>query len=252
MCSEFTSRFYSADGSLKDFGIDLPDGQDEFDLRVRGYMKTEQAPIIVANDKGNFELKMMCFSLCPSWSKEFPAKFSTYNARMDRPATKKGAQVGQVERIYQVPTWREPFVNGQTCLIPMNSAIESSYFGKSAGQIIHFSQKSGGLYFVCGLYSPWVNKETGEIHDTFTLITDNPYKFFFDHGHDRSVMVIEKQARERWLLDKKMKPEDRFNYLREHRVSLEWVVKKDRDMKAGWQKRAPNEQEISQIRVWEN
>lgn len=244
------SKIYANDGSLKDFDIDWPADQGEFDLRVRGYMKTEKAPVIVSNPNGKFELKMMCFSLCPAWSKEFPAKFSTYNARMDRPSTKSNAKIGEIERIYQVPTWREPFVNGQTCLIPMNSAIESSYFGKSAGKIIHFSTKDKSLYFVCGIWSTWLDKKSGEIHDTFALITDHPYKFFFEHGHDRSVLIINKSAQMDWLRNQKMKPEHRFDFLRQNRVTLDWDVQIDREMKSGWQKRAPDAEEIKNIQIW--
>lgn len=216
----------------------------EFDIRVQGYLKTDEAPVIRRNINGEIEIAMMKFSLCPSWSKEFPTSFATYNARMVR------ENKGRIEKIYQAPTWKESFIKGQTCLVPLSSAIESSYFGLSAGKMIRFLKKDKGTYYVAGLWSTWVNKETGELIDTFTLITDDPYEFFFRHGHDRSVFVIKDEAFSEWLLNVDMTAEQRFNFLRNNRVALDWDVEEDRLLKPGWEKRAPSEKEISVIQVW--
>lgn len=223
-------------------------GNQAIDLRPQGFLKTNLAPVIFQNSHQQLEIKMMNFSFCPSWSKEFPVKFTTYNARMERPHPKIK---DKTEYIYEVPTWKEAFIKGQTCLVPMTSAIESSYFGKSAGKMIGFHQKNSDVFFVAGLYNEWVNKTSGEIHDTFTLITDNPYRFFFEHGHDRSVFVINPDVNLIWLTDKKMTPQERFQFLRQNRVSLEWDVTVEREMKSGWEKRAPKDPEIQEIQVWD-
>lgn len=207
-------------------------------------MKTDEAPVIRQNEAGELEIKMMKFSLCPSWSKEFPTKFSTYNARMER------ENKGKLERIYQAPTWKESFVKGQTCIVPLNAAVESSYFGLSAGKMIQFLREDGETYYVAGLWSTWINKETGETEDTFTLITDDPYEFFFLHGHDRSIFVINESAHLEWMKNKSMTAEQRFNFLRKNRISLKWTVETDREMKSGWEKKAPSKEEIAQIPVW--
>lgn len=219
---------------------------EQLEYRPQGYLKTNQAPVIFMNDSGNLEMKEMCFSLCPSWSKEFPTKFTTYNARMERPSKIEG----QIERIYDVATWKESFRNGKTCLVPMNTATESSYFGESAGNIVGFSKTDDEVFFVAGLYNEWLNKETGEVVDTFTLITDDPYEFFFRHGHDRSVFVIDDKAHIKWLTDKKMKHLERFNLLRENRINLDWKVETERPLAKGWEKRAPSPEEIEAMKVW--
>lgn len=200
--------------------------------------------MIRTSHKGGLELSMMKFSLCPSWSKEFPTKFTTYNARMER--KNKGRQ----ELIFEVPTWKESFIQGQTCLVPLNAAIESSYFGLSAGKMIQFTQKENRVYYVVGLWASWLNKETGELIESFTLITDDPYDFFFKHGHDRSVFVISESAYQDWLTNRQMKPLDRFQFLKNNRVDLDWSVTVDREMKPGWEKRAPTPDEIADIKIW--
>lgn len=245
MCAQFTLKIKANDLALR-FGIKLPEKffEKNFDLRVQGYLKTDEAPVVRANDKGDLEVVMMKFSLCPSWAKEFPVKFSTYNARMER------VSGGRHEKIFEVPTWRQSFSKGQTCLVPMNAAIESSYFGLSAGKMIQFQTNNSSTFYAAGLWDSWMDKNTGEVIESFTLITDDPYKFFFEHGHDRSVFVIEPESHTRWLTDKTMKPEARFNFLRENRIGLDWKVEVDREMKSGWQKRAPTAKEISEINVW--
>lgn len=213
-------------------------------MRVQGFLKTDEAPVIRLSDKGELELSMMKFSLCPSWSKEFPTKFTTYNARMERENN------GRLEKIYEVPTWKESFIKGQTCLVPLNAAIESSYFGLSAGKMIQFTQKDNSVYFVAGLWASWLDKETGELVDTFTLITDDPYEFFFQHGHDRSIFVIDESAYQDWLTNRQLKPIERFQLLKNNRINLDWSVVVDREMKPGWEKRAPKPDEIAKIKIW--
>lgn len=218
----------------------------EWDTTVRGFIKTDVAPVLIA-ENNNLVLKEMCFSLCPSWSKEFPYPWTTYNARMERP---KPSHPNTTEYIYQVPTWRESFSKGQTCLIPMQGAIESSYFGSHAGKIIQFSQQSKELFFTVGIYSNWVNKQTGEIKSSFALITDDPSQFFFDCGHDRSIFCIDESSYETWLFGQNQTPKQRFDFLRKSRVNLHWDVSTEREMKTGWQKRAPRTDEINQVHIW--
>lgn len=216
-----------------------------YDVSVRGFMKTDVAPIILF-EKGELVIKNAAFSLCPTWSKEYPCKFSTYNARLERENPKTGAQ----EFIFQVPTWKDSFNNGKTCLVPMQAASESSYFGTHAGKMVRFSTKKDEIFFVVGLYSEWLDKKTGEVKETFTLLTDDPYQFFFDTGHDRSVIIIKDSKMEEWLKNQKMKPQERFNFIRDNRISLDWKAETEREMKAGWEKKAPTKDEIKQIKVW--
>lgn len=218
--------------------------QDTFDLRVQGFLKSEMAPVIRGAFNKDLEILPMKFSLCPSWSKEFPAPFTTYNARMER------VNKGRIEKIYQIPSWRESFQLGRTCLVPMTAAIESSYFGLSAGNIVRFMRHDREIFFAAGIWSSWTNPSTGEIHETFALITDDPYEFFFEHGHDRSIISLRPEAYDNWLLSPEMKSEERFQFIRKNRITLPWAVETDRSMKAGWEKRAPSLAEISEIKIW--
>lgn len=243
MCAHFTLKAKATEIGNK-FGIKISE-ELSFDFLVRGYLKTESAPIIIF-ENGKLVLKNALFSLVPSWSAEFPCKFTTYNARLERLNPKSG----KTEYIYQVPTWKESFNNAQTCLIPMSGAIESSYFGTEAGHMVKFFNKEESVFYCLGLYNNWTNKTTGEVKETFTLLTDDPYKFFYDSGHDRSVLVIDDSSHEQWLGDNKMSPEQRLQFIRKKRITLDWNVTKERPLKDGWQKKAPRVEEIKSISIW--
>ena len=242
MCAHFTLKA-KANELAKKFKIKISEDLD-FNVSVRGFMKTELAPIILF-DKNRAIIKEACFSLVPSWSKEFPVKFTTYNARLER----ENPKTGKPEFIYEVPTWKDSFSKGKTCFVPMNFAFESSYFGSHAGHIIKFSTTSETVFFAAGLYSEWLNKETGEVKETFTLLTDDPYPYFFKAGHDRSIIALDESVYDQWL-SSKMEPKERLLFLRKNRIDLDWKVETDRPMKAGWEKRAPTSEEISHIKVW--
>jgi hypothetical protein len=99
------------------------------------------------------------------------------------------------------------------------------------------------------LWNDWFNPLTGEFIPTFTLLTDEPDSTVFAHGHDRSIIPIGHSDWMSWLQDA-MDASSRVHFLRSHRIQPEWTVAVERDLKLGWQKRAPSPDEIAQIKVW--
>ena len=250
MCAQIYLKV-KANELAKRFGITISEdlSQMVFEKITYGYMKTETCPVVVFSED-KFQIKEMYFSLCPAWSKEFPCKWSTYNARLERDSTNE--KTGKVKRefIFEVATWRDAFSKGRTCLVPISGAIESSYFGSHAGNIVRFSDSKDEVFYALGICSEWVDKKTGEVKETFALLTDDPYEFFFETGHDRSIIVIGEKNFDRWLKDTGMSPQERFEFIRESRVSRKWKVDVERPMKSGWEKRAPSESELKQVAVF--
>jgi putative SOS response-associated peptidase YedK len=257
MCAQFILKAKLKDlvvrfGAKPDPGI-----LDSIDLRARGFIKTDQAPVLVF-EEGEIQLRLMHFSLCPSWSQEFPHKWSSYNARMSRPKGEKSKRASSSkssspveEMIFQIPSWRDPFSKGRTCLVPMNAAIESSYFGDHKGEIIQIANKDDSVFYCAGIWDRWLNKETGEVKDGFALITDDPYPFVFKVGHDRSVLLLNIESGLEWLKNQKWNAKERFEFLKKNRIDIDWKSETERKMAKGWEKRAPTPEEISSIRVWE-
>ncbi|MBT4791060.1 MAG: hypothetical protein HON90_05775 [Halobacteriovoraceae bacterium] len=108
---------------------------ESFNAVSTGYMKTDILPVLMSHE-GLLRVEPMNWSLTPSWAKEYPLKWSTYNARLER------VKDGTPQKIYEVPTFKEAFRLNKFCLVPIKAAIEACYWGETAGKIISFQQES--------------------------------------------------------------------------------------------------------------
>lgn len=197
----------------------------------------QQAPILFKNDEGNLEVIDAEFSLIPSWwnpetttkkTKNNRPLFATHNARL--------------ETIDEKPTFKDSFIH-RHCIVPILDFYESSLFGdKFAGHRIKISGKSTLL--AAGCYSTWLDKSTGELVYSFTIITSLPNKQIFEAGHDRMPVFLAPDDATKWLdRDSTINPKI---FLTENAVNKDLVLEIliDRALKDGWQKNAPGDNEI--------
>ncbi|MEQ1878734.1 MAG: SOS response-associated peptidase family protein, partial [Bdellovibrionia bacterium] len=192
------------------------------------------APVIIETKNGR-ELRMMNFSLIPSWSKEARPKFATYNARLETPDERTGGAT----YIFQKPTWKQAFER-RHCLVPIDKFVEPAYHGKLAGNMVSFSQESEEPMTAAGIWETWENRETGEIVESFTILTDDPIPFVEkSSGHDRSPVFLNRDAFAEWLAtDAHQKDGVHWiKFLRKHRADYDLEINVDRPMKPGWEKR---------------
>jgi putative SOS response-associated peptidase YedK len=241
-----------------------PEGLDSrsLELRVHGFLKKEQSPVVFRSSQNQNTVGQKFFSLCPHWSKSWPFPYETYNARLTRPKKTRDVATGRwefsrdkegrtvQEEITSVPSFRDAFALGQTCLVPLSGAIESCYFGKSAGSIVRFTPTEG-ILFAAGLWNDWMDPATGEFIPTFTLLTDDPDPVVFENGHDRGLLILQPAAWESWLQPEKIAVKDRVRFLRDNRIQPQWQIVHERQLKEGWQKRAPRREDIDSIAVWQ-
>lgn len=235
-------------------------GSVDTNLRAHGYLKREKSPVVFYDSAGQLRLEMKYFSLCPPWAKVWPFSFSTYNARLSRPKAPSSrvsdeplffpeSRPVELESIYDVPSFKHAFCNGQACLVPISGAIESCYFGEQAGHIVRFFSSGDRLIFALGLWHDWIDPATGEVIPTFTLLTDDPDEFVFRNGHDRGLVLLPEACWTQWLTAR-MRPQERMDFIRSHRTTAQWDVAVERPLKTGWQKRAPSQRELETIQVF--
>lgn len=246
---------------IEGLGVSVPEafGEDDPDILARGYKKIDKAPVVVF-EKGERVLKEMYFSLCPRWSLAFPFQGATYNARMNRPKTDRrtgkplrNPKTGGpwTEYIFEMPAWKASF-RDRHCLAPMSFAIESSYFGSHAGNMVRFMRRDEALFLTVGIWDRWIDRDTGKAVESFALLTDDPYPFFYETGHDRSPFAISEDQWDAWLEGEFSSPREAYGFLRENRVDFDWKAEIERPMKKGWEKRAPDDDAIRAIgeTVW--
>ena len=216
MCAQFTLKISKKD--LYDFyGIEVA-SDFVFDKKILPY----QNSLVILNKNSKFELREMSFSLVPSWSKEPKAKFATHNAR--------------VETLNEKPTWKN-VLRSKRCLIPISSFIEPIYENEMAGNMVSFHNPNHTLLTAAGLYDEWVNKETGQVIESFSIITSEPPDFVSKVGHDRCPIFLHKKDFNFWMDPKNNDGLALSNFLLQQKIIPDLTVQIDRPLKRGWEKR---------------
>jgi putative SOS response-associated peptidase YedK len=202
-----------------------------------------QAPIIRKNEEGELEMVAAEFSLIPSWWNPEKADKKTKN---DRPVF--ATHNARIETIDEKPTFKDPFKN-KHCLVPIKDFFESSVFGeKFPGNRVRIS--TGGVLLAAGCYTEWIDKRTGEVILSFTIITHIPNTQIFEAGHDRMPVFLGRKAAMQWLENEKEKPAELKEFLLKHNANnlLKFDISVDRALKDGWKKNAPDEKDLEELK----
>jgi putative SOS response-associated peptidase YedK len=131
-------------------------------------------------------LQPMIWGLIPSWVK------STEQANEMRALTLNARS----ESIFEKPSFRKPAQN-QRCLIPADGFFE--WMEHNGHKYPHFiTMKSDSFFCFGGLYDRWVNPNSGEIIDSFSIIT-TPANAMMARIHNRKKRMPLIIPRECWL-----------------------------------------------------
>lgn len=116
-----------------------------------------QGPFI-RRSGGARELVAGQWALIPPWAKETKLKFSTNNARSEDVAEKA--------------SYRDAWRRGQRCIIPATNFDEPCWeTGKNVWW--RFRRADGQPWGLAGLWNTWVDHATGEMHESYTMLTIN-------------------------------------------------------------------------------
>jgi putative SOS response-associated peptidase YedK len=125
------------------------------------------APVVVRGSGGAPECRVARFGLVPHWSRDAAQAKDisrmTYNARS--------------ETVAQKPSYRTPWQQRQWILAPMRSFFEPSWAeaAHNGGRSVRWQveRADGDMFCVAGLWDRWLDRATGEVQETFTLLTVN-------------------------------------------------------------------------------
>jgi putative SOS response-associated peptidase YedK len=137
------------------------------------------------------------WGLIPSFAKQAKLSYSTFNARF--------------EELTGKASYKVPWARGQRCIIPAVSFDEPNW---ETGRNVwwRFSRADGAPWGLAGLWNAWVDLATGEVHESYTMLTVNADrhplmsrmhkpdpKYGPDEQDKRSVVAIEASDADRWL-----------------------------------------------------
>lgn len=143
------------------------------------------------------ELVVGRWGLIPWFSKTPDIKYATNNARSEELAEKA--------------SYKLPWVRGQRCIIPADWFDEPNWeSGKNVWW--RFRRADGEPWGLAGLWNTWTDKATGEIHESYTMLTLNADahplmrrmhkpdpKLGPEEQDKRSVIAIEQGDVDQWL-----------------------------------------------------
>jgi putative SOS response-associated peptidase YedK len=154
-------------------------------------------PFIRHAADGGRELVVGQWALIP-WFAETPLlRYSTNNARF--------------EEITRKASFKQAWADGRRCIIPAWSFDEPNW---ETGRNVwwRFARRDGAPWGLAGLWSTWTDRATGEIHESYTMLTVNADthplmsrmhkpdpKFGPDEQDKRSVVAIELSDSDLWL-----------------------------------------------------
>ena len=147
--------------------------------------------------ESNTELVVGQWGLIPWFAKAAKLRYSTNNARF--------------EELAQKASYKQPWARGQRCIIPASMFYEPCWeTGKNVWW--QFGRADGQPWGLAGLWNTWLDKETGEMVESYTMFTLNADrhplmsrmhkpdpKLLPDQQDKRSVVPIERSDVETWL-----------------------------------------------------
>ena len=143
------------------------------------------------------ELVVGQWGLIPWFAKEARLPYQTNNARSEELAAKA--------------SYKQPWARGQRCIVPAADFDEPNWeSGKNVWW--RFRRADGRPWGLAGLWNTWADKATGEVHESYTMLTINADahplmrrmhkpdpKLAADKQDKRSVIPIEPADYDQWL-----------------------------------------------------
>jgi putative SOS response-associated peptidase YedK len=108
------------------------------------------------------------------------------------------------ETVFSLPSFKFSIPN-KRCLILVDGFYEWQTIGKN--KYPYFIHLKGGEPFAFGgIYNTWVDKDTGEIFNTYSIITTaaNPFMSKIHNSKERMPLIIPKEKEAEWI-DKDLK-----------------------------------------------
>lgn len=159
--------------------------------------------------------KPAVWGLVPYWVKNQEQKLKLWNSTIN----------ARGETIFEKPSFRDAAEN-KRCVLLVDGFFEHHYFKGKAYPFFIF-RKDGEPLAIAGLWSEWLDKESGEILKTFTLVTTKA-NALMEKLHNnpklkeaRMPLILNQEDEEIWLNENKkqeieslIKPfsEDALNY----------------------------------------
>ena len=176
MCGRFSATF-----SFRDIKVRWNlYGDLEFAPRYN-IAPSQTVPVIVKGERGH-EAKLMKWGLVPSWAPDPSIGNRMINAR--------------AETLLEKPSFKQ-LVSQRRCIIPADGFYEWRREGNRKVPVwIHLKNKEPFAF--AGLWDEWRDFDTGNVLNTFTIITTDP-NALVRRIHNRMPVIYDRAMGRQWL-----------------------------------------------------
>jgi len=143
---------------------------------------TQDAPVVREGDGGGRTVGLLRWGLVPAWAKDLKFGARCINARSEEAAGK--------------PAFRSAW-KARRCVVPADGFYEWDSAAKPK-RPWYFSHAKGDVLGFAGLWESWTDKGTGEVVDTFTILTRAAYATVRP-VHDRSPLILPPDRWDAWI-----------------------------------------------------
>ncbi len=96
------------------------------------------------------------------------------------------------------PSFRKP-IRSQRCLVVADCFIEGTTKDKLDKPFVVHLAKGKRPFAFAGIWDEWVNQSTGEIVQSFAIITTTPNELLQSLPHHRSPVILNQKDEQKWL-----------------------------------------------------
>jgi putative SOS response-associated peptidase YedK len=151
------------------------------------------APVI--SNQNPQKLQWMQFGLSPHWASK---RMYLFNARAEGDLNPSNDSDYKGEKgIAQKPAFRQA-IRQQRCIIPADYFVEGPEKEKLNLPFV-IRLKTQDLLGFAGIWDTWLDKTTGELINTFAIITTMANPLLQKIGHHRSPVILLPQQEKKWL-----------------------------------------------------
>ena len=150
---------------------------------VKRYNVAPSQLSLVMTDAQPEKLQLFKWGLIPSWAKDKSIGYKMINARS--------------ETVFEKPSFKK-LIQQRRCLVIADGFYEWQPLDGKKKQPFRIGLKSWDLFAFAGLWDEWSDKETGEIVQTFTILTTAANSLVAPI-HDRMPVILEPKEENLWL-----------------------------------------------------
>ncbi|SHK08618.1 SOS response-associated peptidase [Hymenobacter psychrotolerans] len=144
---------------------------------------SQQLPVILNTEPG--QIQLLQWGLVPGWVKDLKAAPKPINAR--------------AETLVDKPSFRQ-LLQRRRCLVPADGFYEWQV--TAAGKVPHrILLQNEEPFAFAGLWEEWVDRQTGEVRPTFTIVTTEPNELMASIHNRMPVILQGREAELAWLDD---------------------------------------------------